>query len=56
MELLEDPLEPAEIPHVTALRERVAELVTRLAHLTDPERATELPRGFLRDRPGTSGQ
>lgn len=49
VELLEDALDPAERPRVAALRARVVELVTDLIRLTDPERAKELPEGFLRD-------
>lgn len=49
VELLDDPLEPAEVPRVAALRARIGELVLDLVRLTAPDRAEELPEGFLRD-------
>ena len=42
VELLEDPFEAAERPRVLALRTRVIELFTQLAHLTAAARDSEL--------------
>ncbi|HME73660.1 MAG TPA: LON peptidase substrate-binding domain-containing protein [Myxococcota bacterium] len=42
VELLEDPFEAAERPRAMALRARVVELFTRLAHLTVAARDSEL--------------
>jgi Lon protease-like protein len=42
VDLLDDPFEAAERPRVTALRTRVVELFTRLAHLTAAARDSEL--------------
>ena len=42
VELLEDPFEAAEKPRVMALRVRVVELFTKLAHLTGAARDSEI--------------